>query len=125
SVVGRYGATLVPSLSRDVPPNRATPISPPICHCDQSDTGAPAVNATATSVAVRACIRPSAVSSSLHLQVDPAVGHVVLALHDPVVPGVRNAHHDVFHGVAHDFVVRIDERRQRGPKLLESVGMLV
>ncbi len=31
--MGRYGPTVAPALSRDVPPNRATPTSAEIPHC--------------------------------------------------------------------------------------------
>ena len=46
---------------------------------------------------------------SPHLQFDPAVGHVVLALHDPVGTRVKLPDHDVFDRVPDQIVLGGDE----------------
>src|SRR5207253_7237531 len=80
-VVGRYGPTVVPDLSREEPPKRATPISAAIPHWAETVRGAtrPAARQVTTSVRI---VPPA--SGLFHLQPDPAVGDGILTLHDPV-----------------------------------------
>src|SRR3989454_12839015 len=65
--------------------------------------------------------RSSYVSRSQHLQPHPAVGDVVLTLDDPVESRVILACHAVLDGVAHQLVVRVDDRRKRAQELLKRL----
>src|SRR5207244_2523586 len=72
----------------------------------------------------RACAWLLPCSRSLHAQSEPAVGGVVLTLHDPVVAGIGDADHDIFDGRSDQLVVRVEKRRDRRPELLECGGTL-
>src|SRR2546422_8562995 len=58
-VVGRYGPTVVPEVSREEPPKRATPISTPMPHWAEDGLGA-AARPTAIQVAASVRIVPPA-----------------------------------------------------------------
>src|SRR2546430_7323274 len=60
-------------------------------------------------------------SRSQHLQPHPAVGDVVLTLDDPIESRVILACHAVLDGVAHQLVVRVDDRRKRAQELLKRL----
>src|SRR5439155_8995275 len=72
----------------------------------------------------RACAWLLPCSRSLHAEGEPAVGGVVLTLHDPVVAGIGDADHDIFDGRSDELVVRVEKRRDRRPELLECGGTL-
>ena len=59
---------------------------------------------------------------SPHLQFDPAVGHVVVALDDPVGTRVKLPDHDVFDRVPDQVILGGDEGVGRLEDLLERVG---
>src|ERR1041384_3320022 len=111
-VVGRHG------------PSRQTarPRSPPRCSMGRQPAG-PRWRDRLRHWRRRACAWFLPRWRLLHLQLDPAVGDVVLTLHDPVVAGVRRSDHGVRDRVPDQLVVGIEERRDRRQQFLERVRL--
>src|SRR5690349_20373196 len=88
------------------------------CHCPTA-----ADNPLHPSVTSISRVRMS--SSSIHHEVDPTVGDVVVTLHEPVVSGIVAAHDVILHGITDQLVVALDQGGERLPDVVYRLCVTV
>src|SRR6266404_308125 len=107
-----WDATWLLDVSCDDPPYRVVASSTPTYHCAASGQAAPQLTSkSATGNALKGL-------SSSHFEIDPAVGHVVLAFYEPVVSRVKRSDDVVFDGIADELVVALDPVSQSLPDVV-------